>query len=420
MKQCLLFVSLTLFLPAQVFANVVINEIAWMGTENSYNDEWIELYNDTDSTTSLEGWILKAADGTPDISLAGTISANGFYLLERTDETTVPGIAADQIYIGALGNGGENLQLYDGSGSLADSVNSDDGWFAGDNSTKQTMERLNPETNNWGNSNNPGGTPRAQNSVFESQQTEIQPPEQETPPEIEIPPQAEEEPSENNTQTSESSTSTPDTIATTTEPIIYPLGIIINEILPSPEGPDEENEWIEIFNKNDFVVDLTGWQMKDKVGKVTIYIFPDGAVIGSKAFLVLSRPTTKITLNNSGDGLFLLQPDNEIVYEVAFEKALRGESYNFSAAAWAWSPTLTPGSANIIPAPGPLLKEGNEEKNSGPGEGAAAPEQGEALMAATAPLAQDSSFFLVFLVAGVIALFSAGVTLFLKTKVKRT
>ncbi len=27
-------------------------------------------------------------------------------------------------------------------------------------------------------------------------------------------------------------------------PIVYPTGVVINEILPSPEGADEQNEWI--------------------------------------------------------------------------------------------------------------------------------------------------------------------------------
>jgi len=32
-------------------------------------------------------------------------------------------------------------------------------------------------------------------------------------------------------------------------PIVYPTGIVINEILPSPEGADAENEWIVPTNK---------------------------------------------------------------------------------------------------------------------------------------------------------------------------
>ena len=75
--------------------DIAISEIAWMGTTASYNDEWIELYNNTGSSVDLTNWTLSATDGTPTITLAGTIPAGGYYLLERTDDTTVPGVAAD-------------------------------------------------------------------------------------------------------------------------------------------------------------------------------------------------------------------------------------------------------------------------------------------------------------------------------------
>lgn len=124
---------------AAVNNDVVISEIAWMGTTYSYSDEWIELYNNTDSDISLNGWTLSATDGTPSISLSGTIPAKAYFLLERTDDTSVPGISSDLIYSGALGNTVEVLELKDSSGSLIDSVNS---WYAGDNGTKATMERI--------------------------------------------------------------------------------------------------------------------------------------------------------------------------------------------------------------------------------------------------------------------------------------
>ena len=118
--------------------DVEINEIAWMGTTTSSSDEWIELYNTTTSAIDLTGWQLKATDGTPSITLSGSIPAGGFYLLERTDDNSVPNIPADLVYTGALENGGETLELRDGTGTLIDSVN---GWSAGDNTTKATMER---------------------------------------------------------------------------------------------------------------------------------------------------------------------------------------------------------------------------------------------------------------------------------------
>ena len=150
---------------------IVINEIAWMGTETAYQDEWIELYNNTNVSLSLDGWTLKAGDGMPEINLTGTIAPRSFYLSERTDDETVPGIPADQIYTGSLGNDGEDLAIYDKSANLIDRVDCSAGWFGGDNSTKQTMERKNPSlpgnnSENWATSNSPGGTPKSQNSQF--------------------------------------------------------------------------------------------------------------------------------------------------------------------------------------------------------------------------------------------------------------
>ncbi len=59
--------------------DVVISEVAWMGTTYSYNDEWIELYNNTSSDVSLDGWTLSATDGTPVISLSGTVPAQSHF-----------------------------------------------------------------------------------------------------------------------------------------------------------------------------------------------------------------------------------------------------------------------------------------------------------------------------------------------------
>lgn len=145
---CFLFPGL---IQAAGAGDVIINEIAWMGTTVSYNDEWIELYNKGSSAINLDGWVLKAADGSPKIKLSGSFPANSFYLLERSKD-----------YTGALNNKGEKLELYDNSGNLIDSVAASAGWPAGDNTTKQTMERI--IAGGWQTSQNPGGTPGAENS----------------------------------------------------------------------------------------------------------------------------------------------------------------------------------------------------------------------------------------------------------------
>lgn len=131
--------SFSNFAMAASSQDVVISEVAWMGTTYSYNDEWIELYNNTSSDVSLDGWTLSATDGTPVISLSGTVPAQSHFLLERIDDTSVPGVAADLIYSGSMGNTIEVLELRDASNTLIDSV---DSWYGGDNNSKSSMERV--------------------------------------------------------------------------------------------------------------------------------------------------------------------------------------------------------------------------------------------------------------------------------------
>jgi hypothetical protein len=99
-------------------APLVVSEFAWMGTSASHHDEWIELANNTDHAIDLAGWSLSATDGTPSIPLSGTIPAGGHFLLETTDDDSVPGVAADQVYAGALTNDGEDLTLYDAAANV--------------------------------------------------------------------------------------------------------------------------------------------------------------------------------------------------------------------------------------------------------------------------------------------------------------
>ncbi len=165
--------------------DVVINEVAWMGTAAGYTNEWIELYNTTDQAIDLTDWSIVAADGTPNISLSGVISAHAYFLLERLDNSTVSDIPADLIYTGAMENSpsAESMTLYDDTGQVVDTANGDGGdWPAGDNSTKHTMERLDPTAPdadaNWAtndgltrngldaNGDPINGTPKAQNSCY--------------------------------------------------------------------------------------------------------------------------------------------------------------------------------------------------------------------------------------------------------------
>lgn len=165
---------------------IVINEVAWAGTSATRAaDEWVELYNRTGLPINLSGFVLySAGDLTPYIALSGSIAANGFYLLERTDNAPTS-VAADLIYTGALENGGEVLTLayasttIDATPALGACINP---WCGGDNTNYAAMERYDPDASgtaasNWASNNLVikngtnadgaalAGTPRARNSL---------------------------------------------------------------------------------------------------------------------------------------------------------------------------------------------------------------------------------------------------------------
>ena len=400
-------------------SDVVINEIAWMGNDISSSDEWIELYNKSGQEIDLSGWELKAGDGTPQIVLEGVIAADGYFLLERTNDESVAVVVADQIYTGALGNDGENLELRNAENILIDQVDCSNKWFAGDNDTKQTMERI---FDDWQTSLNPGGTPKSANSDG----AEVPP--EETPTE-----DPKEEPREddltpitppNQPPISDAGaditaligqeilfdgflSSDPDNDklsyfwnfgdgATDTEQLskhtylypgqyivslmvddgefsdldiitvnIYNQSVIISEFMPNPEGTDTENEWIELFNQSAQIANLTNWQLDDQEGGSSPFTFPANSLIAPNQFLVLIRPITKISLNNDNDQVRLFYPDGSLSAEVGYlAEKKEGFSIAFDGSEYFWTKTPTPGSANIISSNKLNAKEENLSANN--------------------------------------------------------
>lgn len=128
---------------------VIISEVAWAGTLHSFHDEWIELYNGGEVLVDLSGWTLHDSSGDLTVTLDGTLEAGEFYLLERTDDSTVSDITADQVYTGNLKNDGETITLLDDAGAVVDTANSAGGsWPAGVASPAYvSMERVSPEAN---------------------------------------------------------------------------------------------------------------------------------------------------------------------------------------------------------------------------------------------------------------------------------
>ncbi len=292
---------------------VVINEVAWAGTLASSYDEWIELYNPGDDPVDLGDWLLMAADGSPRIELMGVIPAGGYFLLERTDDTTVANISADLIYTGTLSNAGEILYLTGPAGEIIDAANVSGGeWLAGDAKSRASMERAAtyaPEI--WGTysgdsgigldaAGNPiAGTPKGANSVWFFTPT----------------------PTASSTLTP---TASP-TITPTPTPCA-PQDVLINEIAWAGTIGHYNDEWIELYNPREQAISLDGWQLTAADGTPDINLQGE---IPAWGYFILERtdestinniPANQIysgSMSNDGETLYLLSPTGEIVDAVS-------------------------------------------------------------------------------------------------------
>ena len=182
----LLLIALSLIFPPVILANsspeVVINEIAWMGTKienveskNWWRYEWLELYNNTDQSISLEGWRVELSRTETDwtLNLKGLVGPESYYLIVSSDKISADYDLSYKNLGGKFNNAGQKIVLRNAEGSVIDSLDchASAKWFAGNNSTKQTMERKNSllsgsDANNWQTSQNSGGTPKAPNSLI--------------------------------------------------------------------------------------------------------------------------------------------------------------------------------------------------------------------------------------------------------------
>lgn len=286
-----------------------------MGTGASTADEWIELYNPGSTEVNLEGWRLRADDISPNITFptGARIPPRGFFLLERSDDNTVIDVSANLIYTGELSNSFEVLRLYDRSGRLIDTANSNGGsWPAGTTSPIGSMERrgvvadsntawiTNVNSASWTKHDARGtsstsylirGTPGYANWAFAVTAT----------------------PSPRPTATLRATPS-----RTPTPPPPPPL-LAINEFVPRP-GSDWNNdglinngdEYIELLNHGVVSINLSGYRLDDEANIGSNPFTLPALTLEPGERIVFYGSETGLLLSDGGDGVRLLKPNGQL------------------------------------------------------------------------------------------------------------
>ena len=116
--------------------------------------------------------------------------------------------------------------------------------------------------------------------------------------------------------------------------------VVINELLPDPDGTDRGNEWVELVNVGPDPADLTGFSLYDASGLRHDF----GAVVlevGEALVLfdqgdhsdvpgAITSSSGSLSLNNTGDALTLYAADGALHDQVSWATSRTDESWNRS------------------------------------------------------------------------------------------
>ncbi len=123
--------------------------------------------------------------------------------------------------------------------------------------------------------------------------------------------------------------------------------IYITEIFPNPAGRDDD-EWIELYNLNEFAIVLDNWIIDDQDGGSRPHTIAD-RTITANSYLILGKEEIKITLNNSSDEVRLFDAEETLIDEVLYDDVQENQSYTKSDDGfWFWTESTTPGEPNTI------------------------------------------------------------------------
>ena len=304
--------------------SLVITQIQVSGTGGA-NDEFIEIFNPTLEPVELDGWSIQYKSSTGAFPLSTkkvlpdfALEPGKYFLIAHTNYSGT--VAGDLLYSTFTLSGsatGATVFLSKTSDFItsATDVNIVDkvGYGTSLTNSPETMNALLPESGKslqrQANENNNSldfvvDSSEPKNNAYESDSEEI--------PDEDV----EEEPDPTEIEEEEP------------EPIIYPDGIIISEIMANPEGVDIGEEWIELANTSNETIQLEGWILDDSLIDVisSKHLELGEIEVDAGKYVVVPIPEGKFTLNNTNEEkVRLYWPNKEPVDQVEYTGPVKEE-----------------------------------------------------------------------------------------------
>lgn len=301
--------------PVTTKTNIILNELLPNPLGKDTESEFIELKNLSNFEVNLAGWQIKDAADKVFIFGQEKIAPQGFLATFYSRSK-----------ISLNNSGQEAVFLYDPQGQLIDSI-SYQGCVEGFsfNSTDQ----------GWHWSTMP--TPGFANIIITTPEgkADLNTPEPDT--------------DDDNTEAATAEDAESENEAAPRSYKQYSSQVYINEFIPDPEGTDQNNEWIELYNSDSETIDLSVWQIDDAQNGSASFKIPEGILIEPGQYLIFGRTQTKIALNNNGDKVRLFYPNENLAQEIEYLDAEAGWSVaRQNTDKYIWTSQPTPGQKNII------------------------------------------------------------------------
>ena len=135
---------------------------------------------------------------------------------------------------------------------------------------------------------------------------------------------------------------------------------------------DDQGKWVELYNRSDQSVDLSGYSLSDNEKKPTKWVFPEGTSIAGKGYLILymsgSLPlegqkestvtaemkarTLNFSVSAQGETLYLYDNNSTLIDRVSVPACTACVSYAKVGDSWGLCDTPTQGAANTAPLKG--------------------------------------------------------------------
>lgn len=126
--------------------------------------------------------------------------------------------------------------------------------------------------------------------------------------------------------------------------------VVISEVYPAPS---KDTEWIELYNQSsEQSFELNHYTLQDQLSSPSlIYTFAENTTLPPQTYLAIDLTQPK--LNNSADGVTLLNPQQKIIDEMSYDKTEADLSWSLTPNQDFILTTPSKNKPNLIPSPTP-------------------------------------------------------------------